>query len=134
MPFEPGNDLGAAGRPARGLQSVADRMAHFLETRTIDDIEKLVRNKKEWRKLTAIDGIIVRRIAAALTKAGSNPDFTAVLDRFVGRPVQPIAAEFKVTHGLAARIDDARRKLRGNADAVVSSAITQTIIDHSNNE
>lgn len=97
------------------MQSVADRMAHFLETKTIEEIEALVRNKKEWKKLTAIDGIIVRRIHAALMKAGSNPDFTAVLDRFVGKPVQPIAAEFKVTHGLADRIENARKKLRANS-------------------
>lgn len=109
MPFQPGNDLGKNGRPATGLQALSDRLSHFLNSHTIDEIYALVRNKKEWGKLTAIDGVIVRRIHAALQKAGSNPDFTAVLDRFVGRPVQPIAAEFKVTHGLADRIEKARK-------------------------
>lgn len=112
-----------AGRPAAGLQAVADRMAYFLSQHTIDEIHALVRNKKEWGKLTAIDGVIVRRIHAALQKAGSNPDFTAVLDRFVGRPVQPIAAEFKVTHGLAERIEKARK--------LINNTITNTIIDQS---
>lgn len=107
--FAPGKSENPAGRPAAGLQAVADRMAYFLSQHTIDEIYALVRNKKEWGKLTAIDGVIVRRIHAALQKAGSNPDFTAVLDRFVGRPVQPIAAEFKVTHGLADRIERARK-------------------------
>ena len=115
MPFQQGNDLGKNGRPAAGLQAVADRMAYFLSKHTIDEIHALVRNKKEWGKLTAIDGVIVRRIHAALQKAGSNPDFTAVLDRFVGRPVQPIAAEFKVTHGLADRIERARKAVAGEA-------------------
>ena len=90
-------------------------MAYFLSKHTIDEIHALVRNKKAWGKLTAIDGVIVRRIHAALQKAGSNPDFTAVLDRFVGRPVQPIAAEFKVTHGLADRIERARKAVAGEA-------------------
>ena len=109
MVFQKGESGNVNGRPAAGLQAVADRMAYFLSQHTIDEIYALVRNKKAWGKLTAIDGVIVRRIHAALQKAGSNPDFTAVLDRFVGRPVQPIAAEFKVTHGLADRIEKARK-------------------------
>jgi hypothetical protein len=107
-----------SGRPAAGLQAVADRMAYFLSKHTIDEIHALVRNKKEWGKLTAIDGVIVRRIHAALQKAGSNPDFTAVLDRFVGRPVQPISAEFKVTHGLADRIEKARKLVNAQATQI----------------
>jgi hypothetical protein len=117
--FAPGKSENPSGRPAAGLQAVADRMAYFLSKHTIDEIHALVRNKKEWGKLTAIDGVIVRRIHAALQKAGSNPDFTAVLDRFVGRPVQPIAAEFKVTHGLADRIERARKAVAGEAAAIV---------------
>ena len=119
-----------AGRPAAGLQAVADRMAHFLGAHTIDEIHALVRNKKAWGKLTAIDGVIVRRIHAALQKAGSNPDFTAVLDRFVGRPVQPIAAEFKVTHGLADRIERARKAVAGEAAAIT---IEQAASDENSN-
>lgn len=117
MPFQAGNTLG--GRPVAGLQAVADRLSYFLQSHTIDEIHALVRNKKAWGKLTAIDGVIVRRIHAALMKAGSNPDFTAVLDRFVGRPVQPIAAEFKVTHGLADRIEKARKLVGANSTAMI---------------
>lgn len=121
---KPGEIRNPAGRPATGLQAVSDRLNHFLQTHTIDEIHALVRNKKEWGKLTAIDGVIVRRIHAALQKAGSNPDFTAVLDRFVGRPVQPIAAEFKVTHGLADRIERARKLVSANSTAmIIESAI-----------
>ena len=117
---EPGRN--PAGRPASGVQAVSDRMHRFLEDHTIDEIYALVRNKKAWGKLTAIDGVIVRRIHAALQKAGSNPDFTAVLDRFVGRPVQPIAAEFKVTHGLAERIERARKSVIG--ELIEQSVVT----------
>lgn len=123
MPFQPGQSGNPAGRPASGLQDLSTRLAHFLHSHTIDEIYALVRNKKEWGKLTAIDGVIVRRIHAALQKAGSNPDFTAVLDRFVGRPVQPIAAEFKVTHGLADRIEKARK--------IASASAAQMIIERS---
>lgn len=107
MPFQEGNTLG--GRKSTGLQSVSDRLSHWLTTKTVDEIEALVKNKAEWKKLTAIDGVLVRRIDAAFKKVGSNVDFTAVLDRFVGKAVQPIAAEFKVTHGLADRIEKARK-------------------------
>lgn len=119
--FIPGPSENPLGRPVAGLQAVSDRLSYFLQSHTIDEIHALVRNKKAWGKLTAIDGVIVRRIHAALMKAGSNPDFTAVLDRFVGRPVQPIAAEFKVTHGLAERIEKARK--------LVSTTIIQSAID-----
>lgn len=104
MPFEAGKSGNPSGRPRAGTQAFADRLAYWLETKTIDEIKAIVRNTKEWGKLPAIDGIVVRRINAALMKAGSNADFTAVLDRFVGRPVQPVAGEFKVTHGLADRL------------------------------
>ena len=113
MTFKPGLSGNPAGRQASGLQDLSTRLAGFLQTHTVDEIHALVKDKKAWGKLTAIDGVIVRRIHAALQKAGSNPDFTAVLDRFVGRPVQPIAAEFKVTHGLADRIERARKAVAG---------------------
>lgn len=127
MPFQLGNTLG--GRTSTGLQDLSTRISHFLQNHTIDEIQALVRNKKEWGKLTAIDGVIVRRIHAALQKAGSNPDFTAVLDRFVGRPVQPIAAEFKVTHGLAERIERARKAVSATDDAINNILIEQSVSD-----
>jgi hypothetical protein len=125
MVFQKGESGNPAGRPASGLQDLSTRIANFLQNHTIDEIYALVRNKKEWGKLTAIDGVIVRRIHAALQKAGSNPDFTAVLDRFVGRPVQPIAAEFKVTHGLADRIERARKAVAGEAVALTIEQATK---------
>lgn len=128
MTFEKGKSGNPHGKPATGLQNVADRMAHFLSHHTIDEIQTLVRSKKEWGKLTAIDGVIVRRIHAALQKAGSNPDFTAVLDRFVGKPVQPVSGEFKMTHGLAERIDRARNVLAGKSTEAVTIDVVHKVI------
>lgn len=85
--FKQGNTLG--GRTSTGYQSFKDRLVHWLETKTIDDIEKLVRSRTEWKKLSAIDGIVVRRIAGAIGKDGAA-DFVMVLDRLLGKPAQEI--------------------------------------------
>ena len=91
--FQPGISGNPAGRPATGFQSFKDRLCYWLETKSIDDIEKLVLKKSEWRKLPAIDGIVVRRIHAALQHEGSGADFALVLDRLLGKPAQAITGE-----------------------------------------
>lgn len=129
MVFQKGVSGNPLGKPVSGLQNVTQRLDHFLSTRTIGEIETLVRSKKEWSRLSAIDGIIVRRIHAALQKAGSNPDFTAVLDRFVGKPVQPVSGEFKLTHGLAERIDKARALVGTSEPVTIDTTAKQVSLD-----
>lgn len=123
MPFKKGVSGNLAGRPHSVFQSFADRLAHWLETKTVGEIQAIVRNKKQWTDLSAIDAVVVRRIAAAMAKEKSTADFTAVLDRLVGKPVQPIAASFDVRHGLAERIEKARQKL-------LTTQATGIVIDH----
>ena len=125
MTFEKGKSGNPAGRQATGLQELSTRLQYWLTNKTVGEIENMVKNKAGWKKLVAIDGVLVRRIDSALRRSGSNPDFTAVLDRFVGRPVQPIAAEFKVTHGLADRIERARKiAVSGVPEATLSNTVT----------
>ena len=112
-----------AGRPHSLFASFADRLGHWLETKTANEIAALVRNKAEWGKLSAIDAVVVRRIAAAMAKDKSTQDFVAVLDRLIGKPVQPIAATFDHRHGLADRIEEAMKKL--NAEKSIAVTIDQ---------
>lgn len=128
MAYKPGESGNLAGRPVNGLQDLSVRLKYWLERKTIQEIKDLVKDKEAWGKLLSIDGILVRRIEAAMRKDGSTADFTAVLDRLVGKPVQPIAAEFKVTHGLADRIK--------RAEQIVDGTFTETakqIKDQTNN-
>lgn len=61
-------------------------------------------------------------LAHKLVKEAMNPQgkpevalafIKEISDRAYGRPIQPVAAEFKVTHGLADRIERARRIAHG---------------------
>lgn len=88
--FKEGNTLG--GRKSTGYQSFKDRLQWWLESKTIAEIEQLTRSRTEWKKLSAIDGIVVRRIHAALGKDG-GADFVMVLDRLLGKPSQAITGE-----------------------------------------
>lgn len=117
------------GRPAKLFQSFTDRLAWWLENHTGDEIQAVVRNKKEWGKLSAIDQIVIRRIQAATQKHKSTADFIAVLDRLVGKPVQPIAATFDMRHGLAERIEAARRRLASDPQAVIEQSSVVTVED-----
>ena len=105
--FQVGNP-GSPGRPKAGLQSFKDRLAHWLETKTIGDIQEIIENPKKWNKLLSVDAMVARRIADACGKSGGN-DFVAILDRLLGKPA--LMAELNVTHGLADRLDKAEALL-----------------------
>lgn len=114
------------GRPRTGLQSVADRLNYWLETKTIGEIKKIINSPKTWNELPSIDAMVAKRIKRACDDDGET-DFNMVLDRLIGRPVQPIAAEFKHTHGLADRLKQAKRVAKGieeDAEQIVIDQIT----------
>lgn len=77
------------GRPAAGFQSFKDRLAYWLDTKTIGEIRKIVEDEKKFDKLVAIDALVARRISEA-SKQGSTSDFASILDRLVGKPNQAI--------------------------------------------
>lgn len=84
-----GNILGRPG----GYQNFRDRLLWWLETKTIREIEELVDKKADWDDLCAIDGMVVRRIHAAVKTDGGVSDFTAILDRLLGKPPQAITGD-----------------------------------------
>ena len=103
-----GKSANPAGRPAAGMQSFKDRLAHWLETKTIGEIEAIVTNPKKWNKLLSVDAMVARRISQAC-KGDGGADFIAILDRLLGKPSQ--TSEINVTHGLADRLDRAEKIL-----------------------
>lgn len=92
------------GKPITGFQGFKDRLQHWLETKTVGEIEMLVTNPKKWKKLVSVDAMVARRIHQACGADGTG-DFIAILDRLLGKPAQ--TAEINVTHGLADRLDRA---------------------------
>lgn len=102
--FQKGNTFGISGRPAAGLQSFKDRLAYWMDHKTIGEIKAIIDNPKKWNKLLSSDAMVARRIHEAASKNG-NSDFIALLDRLLGKPA--ITAEVAVTHGLAERLDKA---------------------------
>jgi hypothetical protein len=107
--------LNPAGRPVTGLQSFKDRLTHWLETKTIGDIETIVNNPKKWNKLLSIDALVARRIHEAAQKSGTS-DFVALLDRLLGKPA--MTADLVVTHELGTRLDAAEKILAADAEFV----------------
>lgn len=117
--FPVGNTFG--GRTATGLQSFKDRLAYWMNHKTIGEIKAIIDNPKKWDKLLSADAMVARRIHSAAGKDG-NSDFVALLDRLLGKPA--ITAEVAVTHGLAERLD------RAEAMMLESSPVPVMTIDH----
>ena len=103
-----GTSGNALGRPKAGIVAFKDRLAYWLEQKTVGEIKALIENPKKWDKLLSVDAMVARRIADACGKSG-GADFVAILDRLLGKPA--LMAELNVTHGLADRLDKAEALL-----------------------
>lgn len=117
------------GRPAAGMQSFKDRLAYWLDTKTITEIEQIVDNPKKWGKLLAVDALVARRIVEAAKASGGN-DLSIILDRLLGKPA--ITADLQVTHALASRLDAAEAALLGSPSNPLS--LTSEIITDDKNQ
>lgn len=95
MPFEKGQSGNPKGRPS-GRQAFIDRANRFLEEYTIDELFSLARDKERFGQLAVIDGMIVYRLVASLSKKGGG-DMDKILDRVIGRATQPINTESRLT-------------------------------------
>lgn len=124
--FAKGNH-GGAGRPVAGMQSFKDRLSHWLDTKTLKEIQTIVEDEKKFGKLLSIDAMVARRIAQAC-KANGGMDFQMILDRLLGKPA--ITADLQVTHALASRLDAAEQAL---AVPEAIPLISEIIHDEENN-
>lgn len=113
--WKAGVSANPAGRPAAGMQSFKDRLAHWMDTKTIGDIEAIIENPKKWNKLLAVDALVARRISEAAKKSGTS-DFVALLDRLLGKPA--ITADLIVTHELGTKLDKAEKMLATDVEFV----------------
>lgn len=89
--FAHGNNIGAVGAET-DAQRFRRRVRSLWENKTTAEIEKLVKNKRAWNKLPAIDGAIIQRIAQAQSITGIQ-DMSLLLDRLCGKATQPISGE-----------------------------------------
>lgn len=125
--FMPGQTGNPKGRPAAGMQSFKDRLAYWLDTKTIDQIKALVEEgSKKGGKLLAIDAIVAKRIKRAYDNDG-NADFNSILDRLLGKPA--ITGDLQVTHALGDRLDQAEKLLAIDAAFEIIDT-TPKAIDH----
>jgi hypothetical protein len=68
---------------------------YWLESCTLEEIIRISESKKDFGKLRAIDALVIRRIAdAALT--GGGDDFSRLIDRWIGKPMQQLVASVEV--------------------------------------
>lgn len=90
--FAKGNKIGAAGRPASGMQSMKDRLAYWYETKSIGEIERIIKNKRLWKKLPSIDAHIAQVIATGSERTGL-PAVQFIWERLLGKAPQAITGE-----------------------------------------
>ena len=94
MPFERNNTANLAGRP-RGSQGFVDRANFLLGKYTVGEVLDMANNEQAFRKLSTYDGMIMRRICEAFAEDG-NASMNSLLDRIIGKPVQPVAQKVEV--------------------------------------
>jgi hypothetical protein len=91
-PFKPGRNGNLLLRTEPGFQNIKDRLAFWFERKTIGEINKLCKSKREWNKLPAIDAHICR-IAHQGSK-DSGLEYSAFLFAYLyGKPTQPLSGE-----------------------------------------
>lgn len=95
MTYASGESGNLNGRPS-GRQGFVDRARYLLGKHDVGEILDIAGDEKAFRKLSAYDGMIMRRICEAFTSDG-NASMNSLLDRIIGKPVQPIAAKTEVS-------------------------------------
>lgn len=89
--WEKGKSGNPKGRPPAG-QGLKDRLSWWLLNKTVDEIERLVNDKKKWGKLVAADA----HCAMVVHEGCKNTGLTAIafiFDRLLGKAPQAITGE-----------------------------------------
>lgn len=92
--IQPGEIRNPNGRrkKANYFQSFKERLAWWVETKTLNQIEVLVNDPRKFGRLPAIDALVARRIYEA-SKGNGGADLAMILDRMLGKPPQAITGE-----------------------------------------
>ena len=100
MPFEPNNNANPNGRPNGSViayQGFVQRAKYLMDRHTLGEIKAIAKNEAELNKLPVNDAKIIARIAEAVSPDGGQ-SMDRLLDRIIGKPVQPVAQ--KVEHSI----------------------------------
>lgn len=91
----------------------------MLNKHTIDEIRSSVKDDTVFGKMSVYDGMIMQRIAEAVTESGGK-SMDSLLDRVLGKPSQFIKQEIDQTTTLT--VEDRRRAADDEAESMLKIA------------
>lgn len=89
--FQKGNKHGKNGRPPAG-QGLKDRLAWWMQSKTVKQIEDLIADEKKWGNLVAADAHCARVVAEGCKATGLSA-IQFIFDRLLGKAPQAITGE-----------------------------------------
>jgi hypothetical protein len=118
-----GQKAGEKGRNPRGRPSgtinFVDRAKHITEKYTAGEILELHGDAKRFKKLPSFDALIITRLAEALGADGTKA-MNSILDRLLGKPVQPVASTVNLSGSLT--LDERRKEAIEKAEKLLMKA------------
>lgn len=115
--WKKGQSGNPAGRPP-GYQDFIVRAKHLIGLYNIEEIKKTISDETIFGKLSVFDGMVMRRIAEAVSDNGRG-SMDSLLDRLLGKPPQHITQEIDATVEDAAK--NRRRKAKERAKEVLDT-------------
>lgn len=98
-PGESGNPNGKPNGSVKRYQSFVERASYLAGNHTVGELRQIIADQKKFDALPYNDGAIIKRMVESLGDDG-NASMNSLLDRIIGKPVQPIAQ--KVEHSVGA--------------------------------
>lgn len=89
--FKKGNRFGKTVKTPMptGYQTFKARLTWWMESKSVSQIEALIKNKKAWNKLPAIDAMVAMRVSESYERGG-GASMMIILDRLLGKPNQSL--------------------------------------------
>lgn len=95
MRYKKGQSGNPKGR-VPGYQDFVVRAKYLLGLYTIEQIQEIVSDSKQFGKLSVFDGMILRRVNEAIMPDGDK-SMNSLLDRLLGKPSQTIEQKVDAT-------------------------------------
>lgn len=132
MVFVKGQSGNPAGRQS-GYQNFVDRCKYLMDQHDIGDIVSITKDWKRFKKLSPYDGMIMRRIVEAVDING-NGSMNSLLDRIIGKPVQPVEQKTDVTITVA--LQEKQAEAFGTMDQIFNTIDHDPtkLIEHTNQD